>query len=105
MHAYLFGNVLGENVGSFAPKRLKAIAEKAGLNTDQFNSCLDNGTYKDRVQQDFEDGKTAGVTGTPSFLVKYKVNGQEKSELIDGAQPFSVFQQKLEAILNQVGAK
>ncbi len=105
MHAYLFGNVLGENAGSFTPKRLKAIAQAVGLNMDQFNSCFDSGKYKDRVQQDFQDGKAAGVTGTPSFLVSYTLNGQKKSELIDGAQPFSVFQQKLEAILNQVGKK
>jgi protein-disulfide isomerase len=105
MHANLFGNVLGENAGSFTPQRLKLIAEKTGLNMDQFNSCYDSGKYRDRVQQDFNDGRAAGVTGTPSFLVKYTINGQEKSELIDGAQPFSVFQQKLEAILSQIGAK
>ncbi len=105
MHAYLFGNVIGENAGSFTPARLKLIAQKAGLNMDQFNSCYDSGKYRDRVQQDGQDGRTAGVTGTPSFLVSYTVNGQKKSELIEGAQPFSVFQQKLEAILGQVGAK
>ncbi len=105
MHAYLFANRLGEDVGSFTPKRLKAIAQAVGLNMDQFNSCFDSGKYKDRVQQDYNDGRAAGVTGTPSFLVSYTINGQKKSELIDGAQPFSVFQQKLEAILNQVGKK
>lgn len=105
MHAYLFGNRVGENAGSFTPERLKEIASKAGLNTDQFNSCFDSGKYRDRVQQDEKDGKAAGVTGTPSFLVSYTVNGQKKSELIEGAQPFNVFQQKLEAALNEIGAK
>ncbi len=105
MHAYLFGNVVGENEGSFTPTRLKEIAAKAGLNMDQFNSCFDSGKFKDRVKQDGQDGQTAGVTGTPSFLMTYTVNGQKKSELIEGAQPFNVFQQKLEAALTAIGAK
>ena len=103
MHAYLFGNVLGEDAGSFTDKRLKAIAEKAGLNMSQFNSCYDGGKYKDRVQKDFADGQAAGVTGTPSFVITYTVNGETKTERLDGAQPFSTFQQKLEAALNQIG--
>ena len=105
MHAYLFGNVLGENAGSFTDKRLKAIAQKVGLNMSQFNSCYDSGKYKDRVQKDFADGQAAGVTGTPSFVITYTVKGETKSERIDGAQPFSTFQQKLEAALNQIGTK
>jgi protein-disulfide isomerase len=105
MHAALFGNAVGENAGSFTPERLKLIAEKAGLNMDQFNSCYDSGKFRDRVQQDGQAGRDAGVTGTPSFLITYTVNGQKKSELIEGAQPFATFQQKLEAILTQVGTK
>ncbi len=105
MHAALFGNVAGENAGSFTPERLKEIAAKAGLNMDQFNSCYDSGKFRDRVHQDGVDGQAAGVTGTPSFLLTYTVNGQKKSELIEGAQPFNVFQQKIEAALTAMGAK
>lgn len=104
MHDYLFGNVLGEDAGSFTDRRLAAIAEKAGLNMDQFNSCYKSGKYKDRVQQDFQDGQANKVTGTPGFIITYKVNGETKTDRIDGAEPFSTFQQKLEAALNQIGA-
>ena len=102
MHAYLFGNALGEDAGSYTDKRLAAIAEKAGLNMDQFNSCYSSGKFKDRVQQDFQDGQAANVTGTPSFIITYTVNGETKTDRIDGAEPFSTFQQKLEAALHQV---
>jgi len=105
MHAHLFANVLGEDAGSFTDKRLAAIAEKAGLDMDQFNSCYSSGKFKDRVQQDFQDGEAAGVTGTPAFIITYTVNGETKTERIDGAEPFSTFQQKLEAALNAVGAQ
>jgi protein-disulfide isomerase len=105
MHAYLFGNALGEDAGSYTDKRLAAIAEKAGLDMDQFNSCYSSGKFRDRVQQDFQDGQAANVTGTPGFIITYTVNGETKTDRIDGAEPFTTFQQKLEAALNQIGAK
>ncbi|HET9590731.1 MAG TPA: thioredoxin domain-containing protein [Anaerolineales bacterium] len=104
MHAHLFANVLGEDAGSFTDRRIKAIAETAGLDMEQFNSCYDSGKYLDRVQQDFEDGRTAGVNGTPAFLITYTVNGETRTKLIEGAQPFSTFQQELEAALNEINA-
>jgi protein-disulfide isomerase len=105
MHAHLFANVLGEDAGSFTDKRLAAIAEKAGLNMDEFNSCYGSGKYEDRVQQDLKDGQAANVNGTPAFLISYTVNGETKTELIEGAEPFSTFQVKLEEILNQISAQ
>ena len=104
MHAHLFANVLGEDAGSFTDRRLEAIAEKVeGLDMDQFRSCYNSGKYEDRVQQDLQDGQAAGVTGTPGFVITYTVNGETKTKLIEGAQPFSKFQQELEAALNEIG--
>lgn len=105
MHAHLFANVLGEDAGSFTDKRLKAIAETVGLDTAAFNSCYDSGKYLDRIQKDAEDGQAANVNGTPGFLVTYTVNGETKTKLIEGAQPFSSFQTELEAILNEIGVQ
>lgn len=104
MHAHIFANALGEDVGSFTDKRLKAIAEAVGLDIAAFNSCYDSGKYLDRVQQDYEDGQAAKINGTPGFLVTYTVTGETKTKLIEGAQPFSAFQVELEAILNEIGA-
>lgn len=104
MHAHLFANVLGEDAGSFTDKRIYAIAEKIeGLDVDQFNSCYDSGKYDDRVQQDLQDGTAANIDGTPGFLVTYTVDGETRTKVIEGAQPFSVFQQELEAALNEMG--
>ena len=106
MHALLFANVIGEDADSFTDERIKAIAEKVdGLDLDQFNSCYDSGDFKDRVQQDFDDGTAAGVNGTPAFLLTYSVNGETRTKMIEGAQPFSVFQQEIEAALNEAGAQ
>jgi protein-disulfide isomerase len=105
MKAHLYANVLGEDAGSFTDRRLKRIAETAGLDMDSFHACYDSGKYLDRVQQDLEDGQAAGINGTPAFLVTYTVNGERRSKLIEGAQPFTTFQQELEAALNEIGAQ
>lgn len=105
MHAHLFANALGEDAGSYTDKRLKAIAETSGLDMAAFNSCYDSGKYLDRVQQDAEDGQAANINGTPGFLVTYTVNGETKTKLIEGAQPFSTFQTELEGILNEIGVQ
>ncbi len=99
MHDALFANVLGEDAGSFAPRRLQAIAQNIGLDMNAFNSCYQSGKYLNRVKQDLQDARTAGIAGTPFFVVTYRVNGQTKTTTIDGAQPFSAFQQTLDAAL------
>ena len=105
MHAYLFANALGEDAGSFSDRRLAAIARKAGLDMGQFNSCYGSGKFKDRVQQDAQDGAAANITGTPGFIITYTANGEKKTDRIDGVQPFTTFQQKLEAALSAAGAQ
>jgi protein-disulfide isomerase len=106
MHDSLFENNRDvENQGSFTNRRLKIIAESVGLDMDAFTECLDGGTYKDRVQDDLAEATAAGLGGTPYFVVSYTVNGETKTKIIEGAQPFNVFQVELEAILNEIGAQ
>jgi protein-disulfide isomerase len=104
MHDMLFANVLGEDVGSFVDRRLAAIAEKAGLDMNQYNDCYSGGKYDDIVFQDGKDALTAGVQGTPSFVMTYvNASGEAVTELIEGAHPFSVFQEKIDAALAAAG--
>jgi len=70
---------------------LGRYAQNAGLDTAQFDSCLDSGKYESEVAGDLRDGAAAGVQGTPAFFV----NGR----LISGAQPYSVFKSAIDAAL------
>jgi protein-disulfide isomerase len=66
----------------------KGYATELGLDTAQFDACFNEGVYAAEVQTDLEEGQRAGVTGTPAFFI----NGRK----VEGAQPFSVFQQIIE---------
>jgi protein-disulfide isomerase len=68
--------------------RLKSVAAELALDSSKFDSCLDSSKYLDEVQEDFAAGQSAGVTGTPAFLI----NG----ELIIGAQPIEKFRELIE---------
>lgn len=62
---------------------MKQWAKDLGLNTNDFNNCLDSEKYKSIVDQDEQSGLTAGVNGTPTFFI----NGT----MLVGAQPFQSF--------------
>jgi len=87
MHDQIF-----ENQGSLSLANLKLWAKEIdGVDGTEFDTCLDSGKTASAVQADFQDGQAYGVRGTPGFFI----NGK----LISGAQPFSVFQQAIEAEL------
>ncbi len=67
---------------------LKKYAQKIGLDTNKFNSCLDSGKYADAISKEENYGTSLGVTGTPGFLL----NGH----LISGAMPYQNFKDAID---------
>lgn len=78
---------------------LKKYAVDLGLNTSQFDSCLDSNKYADKIKKDEQEGVTAGVAGTPaSFIGTVKGNTLTGVQL-SGAVPFANFKTALDAEL------
>ncbi len=69
--------------GSLDIASLKTYASELGLDTAAFASCLDDGRYTQRVQQDLATGARYGVSSTPTVFI----NGR----LVTGAVPYDVF--------------
>lgn len=90
-HDYLFTHQGAEGSGWATAVHQKEFAQAVGLNTTQFNSCLDSGKYKQEVLDETAAGKSYGVSGTPSVFV----NGT----IIVGAQPATSFEQAIDAAL------
>jgi protein-disulfide isomerase len=93
MHDIIFANQGAENAGVFSDKYLTALAAKVGLDAGKFSDCFTSGKYSAKVNQDGVDAQAAGVKATPSFTI----NGK----LVEGAQPFSVFQSEIEVLLKK----
>jgi protein-disulfide isomerase len=85
-HDLVFANQSAIDVDS-----LKGYAGQLGLDTGTFDECLDSGEQNSEVEKDLEDARASGASGTPAFFI----NG----ELVSGAQPFSAFQEIIDAAL------
>jgi protein-disulfide isomerase len=105
MHDALFANNGDvEEQGQFVPRRVQAIAQSIGLDMTAFNNCYSSNKYIDQINQDYKDALAAGIQGTPFFIITYNnAAGQTQTVKIDGAQPFSVFQQDLDQALAAAG--
>jgi protein-disulfide isomerase len=68
---------------------LTQYASDLGLQTVNFESCLESQEIADEVNRDALSAASLGITGTPSFFI-----GNEKDGFIKlvGAQPFEAFQ-------------
>lgn len=92
-----YHNALFVDQSKLTVKDLKALAGKLGLNTKEFDACLDQGKTKNAVEQDLREGQELGVTATPSFFI----NGR----MLVGAQPLSAFQSTINEELGGRGAR
>ena len=81
------------NQGALSEADLKTLAAKLGLNTEQFDHCLDSREYEQAVERDQREGTRIGVRGTPYFLI----NG----EALYGAQSYQAFKTAIDRALAQ----
>lgn len=50
-------------------QKFKDYARQAGLNAVQFNQCMENRKYQNRIDADKEESNNFGISGTPSTFV------------------------------------
>lgn len=78
--------------------KLTSYATSVGVDATEFNTCLDEGRYADKVAADQAGGLNAGVQGTPHTFVL--VGDQQGS--ISGAQPYAMVKQLIDNLISQM---
>ena len=86
-HDELYKNWGGERTGWITRESLDRFAVTVGLDLVEFNTCLDEHKYQNRVITLHEFGKEIGIDATPFFLVF----NDQKIIKIRGNQPLEVF--------------
>ena len=78
-------------------------AEALGLDVAKFDECLASGRHQDAVRKDMTVARSAGATGTPSFVLGYtdledptKVKG---ITFMKGAQAYASFKAEIDKAL------
>jgi protein-disulfide isomerase len=88
---------------SLSTEKLRSNAVSLGIDESAFNSCVQSGRHKDKVEADYQSGlelaKNDRNFGTPYSVVVSKKDGAQIT--IPGAQSFSVIDQLIQAILSE----
>jgi protein-disulfide isomerase len=79
----------------YSDENLIALARRAGLDTQRFESDYENSRYERLVRADFQKGLNLGVNGTPTFFI----NGK----MLVGLQPVGVFENAIEEARREAG--
>ncbi len=88
-------NAIMKDQQSLADADLLAIAKTAGVDIASWEECRKDPAMEAEVAKDLDDGRKAGVSGTPAFFI----NGI----FINGAQPFEKFKAIIDAELKRKG--
>ena len=93
-HNMLYDNWAGENTGWITNNVLLEFAKESGLNLDQFNSCMNNSIFYQKVIENEQFAKKINIDATPSFLIF----NENEVYRIKGAQSFEIFEQTIQEL-------
>ncbi len=78
---------------------IKGYADDLGVDTVAFASCLDGGKYKERVNRDLSKARSAGINGTPGFVIApTRKDGKITGNKLSGAQPAGTFYEAIDKV-------
>ena len=97
-HATLYNNWDGEGTGWASSDHLHRFADALGLDMNRFSKCMDESKWKGLVGSSQKDGRTLGVTATPTFFIIDENNNVLK---ITGAQHYDVFEEMFNSLLEK----
>ena len=88
----LYNSQAGENVGAFRDERLIQFASGLNLDTTAFQQCMTDRRYLSKIEADTGEGRTRGVSSTPTFFI----NGQK----VVGAISMAEFEARIATLLD-----
>lgn len=76
------------------------IADATDLKMDvgAFRTCVESEKYKNAVQNDVMEAMKIGATGTPSFVIGKSTSEGVDGQLMIGAMPYAMFDDKLKGL-------
>jgi len=92
-----YHDVLYKNQTKLNGAELLTYARTLNLDEKSFQSCLDSGKFKSKVEADLEQGQKVGVAGTPGFFI----NGV----FLSGAQPQAEFEKIIDHQLELIDGR
>jgi protein-disulfide isomerase len=91
-------DVMGINADKLELDNLVKFAQDLKLDAAAFRACVESEKYKSVVQKDIAEAMRIGANGTPAFVIGKSTPNGVDGELVIGAMPYSVFDEKLKEL-------
>ena len=90
-------------LGSGLPTReaIDLYAQKLGLDTEAFRSCLDSDKHRSEIQADANGALALQIHGTPTFIFAETASNELEGVPLVGASSYSVIQARLDELLTK----
>jgi protein-disulfide isomerase len=92
-------HVMIVNASQLKAENIVGYAKDLNLAMPPFRECFESERHRPAVDRDMAEGQSAGVSGTPSFLLGKVVNGRLQGVRVVGAQPYQAFAGRLDEML------
>ncbi|HTP87284.1 MAG TPA: thioredoxin domain-containing protein [Candidatus Acidoferrales bacterium] len=88
-------DLMGSNPDKLDMGHIMGFAADIKLDTQKMQECINSDKYKARVEADVSEAMRLGANGTPAFVIGKSAGEGVDGELVVGAMPYSMFDQKL----------
>ncbi len=91
-------DIMAKNPDKLDMASLVGDATELKMDIPSFRTCVESGKYKNEVQSNVMEAMKLGATGTPSFIVGRSTPEGVDGELMIGAMPYGMFDEKLKSL-------
>lgn len=91
-------DVMGANPDKLDLEHLVGFAADLKMDTAAFRACVASDKHKTAVQSDVVEAMKIGASGTPTFVVGKSTAEGVDGEVVMGALPYQVFEEKLKGL-------
>lgn len=91
-------DIMGANPDKLDMGHIMGFASDLKIDTQKFQDCVNSDKYKAQVQADVAEAMRVGANGTPAFVVGKSTGNGVDGELVVGAMPFAMFDEKIKQV-------
>lgn len=92
-------DVMGANPNNLDMESIVKFSTDLKMDGKALRACVESDKYKSLVQNDLMEAMKVGATGTPTFVVGRSTPEGVDGEVMIGALPFPMFDEKLKSLL------
>jgi protein-disulfide isomerase len=91
-------DIMGANPDKLDLEHLVGFATELKMDPAAFRACVTSEKFKPQIQADMVEAMKVGANGTPTFVMGKSTPEGVEGEVVMGALPFPVFDEKLKAL-------